>query len=229
MAASSSIPDPSSARVDDLRGLSAPPEDDATDAAGGMVTRDAGEELALGAPEDYGLDDVVALGEDDGEGPVFGLSFGAASSDGTGAWDLAEIGGLVVNETRGAFDATSDARHDVGVMEEEFDPDDDVVVAVWAPTLPGAPPRVKARVRRKAKPMVRNEYLPYGVIAGLLAGLLLFAGIGITGIAAFGLLASSSSSSTPIAVQPPDPGAAQKAAEAEKMSADEILQEVLGE
>jgi hypothetical protein len=202
---------------------------DVSEPIGGLLAMEAGDELALGAAEDYGIDDVVALGEDDGEGPVFGLSFDSANAgDGTGAWELSHLSELVVQETRGEFDITSDARHDASVMEDEFDPDDEVVVAVWAPTLPGAPMRVKARVRRKAAPPVRAEYLPYGVIAG---ALMLLLGLAFVGVLAVVIVAMVSGPRREVA--PLDPERVPKIEidrkPIEEKTADEILEEVLGE
>lgn len=197
---------------------------------GGLLAMEAADELALGGAEDYGVD-VVALGEDDGEGPVFGLSFGAAADngDGTGAWELADIAELVVQETRGEFDAKGDARHDASVMEEEFDADAEVVVAVWAPTLPGAPPRVGARVRKRNAPLVRREYLPYGVIAGGLAGLLGVVIVGVFGILLISLFTGGSGSPAPVPASERPPVDAPPPRPIEPQTADEILDEVLGE
>lgn len=194
---------------------------------------EAADELALGGAEDYGVD-VVALGEDDGEGPVFGLSFGGPeaggwggeSRDPTGAWELSELAGLVVQETKGAFDAKADGRHDVSVMEEDFDPDADPVIAVWAPTLPGAPPRLGTR-RTRRPPVVSREYLPYGLIAGGLAALLVIVVAGVVGIALLALFAGPSRQVAPLdPTQIPKVEIERKPIEPQ--TADEILEEVLG-
>lgn len=205
------------------------PSVDADVPVGGLLAMEAADELALGGAEDYGVD-VVALGEDDGDGPVFGLSFGAGADngDGTGAWELADIAELIVQETRGEFEAKGDARHDASVMEEEFDADADVVVAVWAPTLPGAPPRVGARVRKRNAPLVRREYLPYGVIAGGLAGLLGVVVVGVFAILLLGLFTGPRSAPQD-AGPAPIPTEPRPVKPIEPQTADEILQEVLGD
>ncbi|MCB9677291.1 MAG: hypothetical protein H6737_19385 [Alphaproteobacteria bacterium] len=197
----------------------------AGEVVGGLLAIEATDELALGAAEDYGMDDILPMAEgDDEDGPVFGLSFG--SSDPTGAWDISDVHELVVNETRGHFDA-SDGRNDAMVMEEDFDDDDEVVVAVWEPSTPGGAVRVGAVVRKRTT-AVPKQYIPYGLIAAGLTALLLVA---VTGIVAVVVIAVVSGPK--VEVRPLDPSQIPKVEverkPIEEKTADEILEEVLGE
>ena len=217
----------SSIRISAGTGASSDPS--ATDFAepvGGLLALEHTDELALGGAEDYGLDDVLALGGAEGEdGPVFGMVFGEAREP-TGSWDLADIQDLVVNETRGHFESDGGARDDVMVMEEEFDDDDDVVVAVWEPDSPGGELQFAAVIRKKV--MVPKQYLPYGFIAAGLGVLLLVAGAGIVLVGLVALLASPK-----VEVRPLDrakiPKIEIERKPIEHQTADEILEEVLGD
>jgi len=202
-----------------------PPASDFLEPVGGLLAMEAADELALGGAEDYGLDDVLALGGAEGEdGPVFGMVFGEAREP-TGSWDLADIQDLVVNETRGHFEADGGARDDVMVMEEEFDDDDDVVVAVWEPDSPGGQVQFAAVIRKKVK--VPKQYLPYGFIAAGLGVLLIVAGAGIVLVGLVALLAGPK-----VEVRPLDrakiPKIEIERKPIENQTADQILEEVLG-
>jgi hypothetical protein len=194
---------------------------------GGLLIREATDELALGGAEDYGFDDALEMGEgDDEDGPVFGLSFGAPREP-TGAWDLGDIQELVVNETKGHFDADNSGRNDVMIMEEEFDDEDEVVVAVWEPDSPDGTLRVGAMVRRRAS-TVPKQYIPYGLIAAGLGALLLVA---VAGIGAVMIIALIRGPRVEVAPLQPDqiPKVEIERKPIEEQTADEILQEVLGE
>jgi hypothetical protein len=194
--------------------------------------------LALGAPD---FTDELEMGEaeEDGE-PVFGLSFAAVqtgqkqsrAADPTGAWDLSDLQELVVEEKKGDFGGDgSSSRDDAVVMDEEFDDDEhDLIMAVWGIDGEGGDLQVGTRVRRRA-PAVPQHYLPYGLIAAGLGALLIVAVVGIGAALLVAVLTSP-----PTIVEPIDPAALPKVEieridlEAEKeKSADEILEEVLGE
>ncbi|MEZ4317515.1 MAG: hypothetical protein R3F61_08420 [Myxococcota bacterium] len=217
---------PRSPAPSDSAEIDLPPEDEPSDLIGGLLAMEAADELALGGVEDYGTDEA-SLGLDGEDGPVFGLSFATERHEPTGAWDLAEVADLVVNETRGRFEADGGGRNDVVVMEEDFDDDDEVVVAVWEPETPGGAPRVGARVRRR-QVLVPKQYIPYGLIAAGLGALLLVAVMGIVAVITIGVL-----SGPRVEVRPLDPEAIPKVEierkPVEEKTADEILEEVLGE
>ncbi len=193
--------------------------------------------LALGAAE---FTDELAMGEadEDDDEPVFGLSFAVGvqkqsqAEDPTGAWDLSDLQELVVEEKKGDFGGDgSSARDDVIVMDEDFDDDEhDVIMAVWGIDGEGGEVEVGARVRRRAPPVPRH-YLPYGLIAAGLGALLIVAMVGIVGALLVALVTGP-----PVVVEPVDPSTLPKVeiervdldAEKEK-TADEILEEVLGE
>lgn len=205
---------------------SRPPADGSSEPVGGLLAMEAADELALGGAEDYGLDDVLSMGSADGEdGPVFGLSFGEAREP-TGAWDLADIQELVVNETKGHFAADSAARNDVMVMEEDFDDEDEIVVAVWEPESPDGELHLGTVIRKRV--VVPKQYLPYGFIAAGLGALLVIAFLGIVLVGGIALLAGPN-----VEVRPLDrdkiPKVEIERKPIEDKTADEILEEVLGE
>lgn len=205
----------------------ASPEAPDPEPIGGLLALES-EELALGSADDYGIEEIDALPADDdtGEAPIFGLSVGfgerAQVSD---VWDVADLQELVVNETRGQFDADGDGRKDAYVMEEEWDPSDTVVLAVWKSEHPGGKMSFAPRIRRHRS---HRHLLPYGMIA---AGLGAAAVVGLVGIAALGLVTVMAGSRTVIA--PLDRSKIPVVEYERKVivpqTPEEILDEVLGE
>lgn len=209
---------------------------EAGEAVGGLLAMEAPDELALGGMElalgdadDYDDDFSMelAMGEADEAGSSVSLTFGVSQTlAGTGAWDVGDMQELVVQETKGDFGGDgSSARDDVMVMEAEYDPDAQIVDAVWQDAE--GTMRMQRSIRRAnaSKPVL----LPYGVIAGLL--LLLGAGamVIVLGLVVAALFAPTV---VPLPTGPKIPVVEidEKAVEeAQKKTAEEILNEVLGE
>jgi hypothetical protein len=198
---------------------------------GGLLAMEAGDdllgdELALGDADDYG-DFSIALGEADDEGASVALTFGVSDTlAGDGQWDLGDVKELVVQETKGDFggDGTS-ARDDAMVMEAAYDPEAEFFDAVWQD--PGGKVRVGRAIRRSHT--VDPVLLPYGVIAG---GLLLLGGAAAVVVVGLVIAAVLMPGPEPIEtrVKVPDVQIDEAAIEeAKKKTADQILQEVLGD
>ncbi|MCB9668861.1 MAG: hypothetical protein H6736_05165 [Alphaproteobacteria bacterium] len=197
------------------------------EAVGGLLAMEAYDDLALGDPDDYG--EMLELGEADAEGAMVALDFGASDSlAGTGAWDLGEVAGLVVNERKGDFGGDgSSARDDVMVMEEEYDPDAEVVAAVWQ----DADGRVRLERRIKRQRRTSTMLLPYGLIAGML---LVLGGVALVGVVFIVIAALLAPAPGPVdgPATPHLPTVESDHAKIEaarKKTSEEILQEVLGE
>ncbi len=181
------------------------------------------EELALGDPGDYG--EPLAMGEAEGDG--LALTFGVSSVEPSSGWEIADISELVVNEVQGSFDAAGAS--DAMVMEDEFDPDAEVIAAVWFEE--GGAYKVERRIRRSRRR--KAELLPYGLIAVGLLGLGSLALAGIVVVALVTWLRPAPAPAPSVRTTPALPVEVrhdrEKLERAKAMTADEILEEVLGD
>lgn len=207
---------------------------------GGLLALEAPDELALGAVDDY--TDELALGEadeddeddDEGGGAMLSLSFGASTSislaadddTGTGAWDL-DLSGLQelsVKEVKGDFGGDGDAsRFDAMVMEDEFDPDAQVITAVWEG--PQGDFKLGTQVRRARR---KPQLMPYWILAAALSAAGLAAVLGIGLLIVIGLLTGPEREFVPLE-EGDLPKVEIERKPIEEKTADEILDEVLGE
>lgn len=225
------------ARCDDPHMSASGPENEplemplaTSEPVGGLLALEAGDELALGDPDDYG--EILELGEAGEDDAMFALDFGAEDTFAGGAgWDLGDIQELVVNEApEGDFAGDPYERGDVTAIEDFFFDDEDLdamVVAVFQGE------DGKARLERRVKLAKRRQQvlLPYGLIA---AGLLVLGGIALVGVVL--VIATALMAPTVSIDQPLDRSTLPKVEidrtrveKAKQKTADEILQEVLGD
>lgn len=212
---------------------------------GGLLALEAPDELALGAYDDYSdelalgaAEDDLEFGDDDSDEEEYGaavlsLAFGAQTSQVSLAdddplasgWfdDIGDVRELSVQEKKGDFGGDGDnARYDVFIMEEEFDPDAEVITAVWEGPY-GL--HFGTRVRHKGS---ARQLLPYAILGTVLAG------AGVLAFACIVMIAVLSWYMGPtVEVVPLDPADLPKVEierkPIEEQTADEILKEVLGE
>ena len=202
------------------------------------------EELALGSVDDYTDELEMAESDDDDDedsdgyargGAVLSLSFGAQTTQirsdpagdlGTGAWNAGDFSKmkeqLVVQEVKGNFGGDGEGRYDVYVMEDEFDPDAEVITAVWEG--PKGQRLVGTQVRRRRTQQA--ALMPYWILGSMLAAAGLAVVIGIVAVVILSLamgpkreIAPLSEANLPVIEIERKPIVPQ--------TADEILEEVL--
>lgn len=214
-----------------------PTDDD--EPIGGLLALEAPDELALGGLDDY--TDELAMGEADDDdddsygGAMLSLSFGEAHTAsvslsaqddlGTGAWDL-DLSGmkeLSVQEVKGDFKGDGEGRYDAFVMEDEFDPDAEVITAVWEG--PKGERVLGTQVRRLRR---KQQLMPYWILGAALSAAGLAAVLGIAIIAAISIAMGPEREFVPLE-EGDLPQIEIERKPIEEQSADEILQEVLGD
>lgn len=198
------------------------------------------EELEMGSVDDY--TDELEMGESDddseeytGGGAVLSLAFGAQTTQltthdpsgdlGTGSWNVSDFGNmkeLVVQEVKGDFKGDGEGRYDVYVMEEEFDPDAEVITAVWEG--PTGRRSMGTQVRRRRTPQA--NLMPYWILGSVLAAAALAVLIGIATVAIVSMVMGPTREIAPLS-EANLPTIEIERKEIVPQTADEILREVL--